>query len=146
MLRLKPTTLKEANALVGKIHRHHGAAVGHKFSIGAEKNGQLVAAVIVGRPVARMSNDGYTAEVTRLVSDGSHNACSFLYSAAARAAKAMGYQRIQTYILKTEPGTSLRAAGWELDGETSGGSWSRPSRPRDDDHPLIPKQRWAKEL
>lgn len=146
MLQLKPVSLKEANALVGGLHRHHGGTVGHKFSIGAERDGELVAAVIVGRPVARMSNDGYTAEVTRLVSDGSHNSCSFLYSAAARAAKAMGYRRIQTYILKSEPGTSLRAAGWELDGETAGGSWSRSSRPRDDKHPLLPKQRWVKEL
>ena len=145
-LALKPTNLKEANALVGELHRHHGGVVGHKFSIGAEKNGQLVAAVIVGRPVSRMSDDGYTAEATRLVSDGTHNACSFLYSAAARAARAMGYRLIQTYILADESGTSLIAAGWELDGETRGGSWSRPSRPRDDDHPLIPKKRYSKRL
>lgn len=146
MLTLRPTSLKEANALVGQLHRHHGGTVGHKFSIGAEKDGELIGAVIVGRPVARGSDDGYTAEVTRLVTDGTHNACSFLYSAAARAAKAMGYLRIQTYILQSEPGVSLKAAGWTLDGEVKGRSWSCPSRPRTDKHPTVAKQRWRKDL
>lgn len=146
MLQLKPTSLREANALVGEIHRHHGEVVGHKFSIGAEKDGILVGSVIVGRPVARGSDKGYTAEVTRLVTDGTHNACSFLYAAAARAAKAMGYHRIQTYILEDEPGTSLLAAGWEFDGMTQGGSWNCSGRPRTDKAPTCPKQRWKKDL
>lgn len=70
---------------------------------------------------------------------GHRNACSFLYAAAARAAFALGYARIGTYILKSEPGTSLKAAGWKLIGETPGRSWSVPSRPRADKHPLEPK-------
>ncbi len=111
MLELKPTTLKEANALVGKLHRHHGEVVGHKFSIGVTSGGTLVGAAIVGRPVARGSDNGYTAEVTRLVTDGTRNACSMLYGAAARAAKAMGYRKIQTYLLASENGASLKASG-----------------------------------
>ncbi|MBO0750453.1 MAG: hypothetical protein J2O44_08505 [Porphyrobacter sp.] len=80
-----------------------------------------------------------TLEVTRLCTNGHRNACSFLYGAAQRAAFALGYRRIGTYVLKSEPGTSLAAAGWKLIGETRGGSWSRPSRARADKHPLEPK-------
>lgn len=91
---------------------------------------------VVGRPVARMLQDGFTAEVTRLCTDGTRNACSMLYSACWRAAKALGYRKMITYILNTEPGTSLKAAGWKVIGERGGGSWSVPSRPRVDNHPL----------
>ena len=80
-----------------------------------------------------------TAEVSRLCTDGTRNACSFLYGACARAAFALGYKRIGTYILASEPGASLYGAGWRLVGETRGKSWSRPSRPRVDKHPLQAK-------
>lgn len=120
-------------------HRHHTPPVGHKFSLAAVDGDKLVGVVIVGRPVARRRDDGRTLEVTRLCTDGTANACSFLYGAAAKAAFALGYQRIGTYILKREPGTSLVAAGWKLIGETPGKSWSVPSRPRDDKHPIEPK-------
>lgn len=80
-----------------------------------------------------------TLEVTRLCTTGHRNACSFLYGAAARAAFALGYARIGTYVLKSEPGTSLAAAGWKLIGETPGRSWSVQSRPRTDKHPIEPK-------
>jgi hypothetical protein len=95
--------------------------------------------VIVGRPVSRLRDDGETAEVTRLCTDGTKNACSFLYGAAARAAFALGFKRVGTYILSTEPGTSLTAANWRLVGESGGGSWSRGNRPRVDKHPLQTK-------
>lgn len=80
-----------------------------------------------------------TLEVTRLCTSGHRNACSFLYGAAARAAFALGYCRIGTYILKREPGTSLAAAGWKLVGEVKGRSWDTPSRRRSDKHPIEPK-------
>ena len=131
--------LDEANAFVARLHRHHKPVVGHLFSLGAVLNGELVGVAIVGRPVARMRDDGRTAEVTRLCTDGTKNACSFLYGAAARAAFALGFERIGTYILASETGTTLRASGWRLIGETKGGSWSRPSRGRDDKHPTEPK-------
>ena len=134
-----PLTLQAANEFVAAHHRHHKPVVGHKFSIGATLDDTLVGAVIVGRPVSRMRDDGRTLEVTRLCTDGTRNACSFLYGAAARAAFALGYQRIGTYILASEPGTSLTATGWRLVGETAGGSWSRVSRPRNDDAPTTPK-------
>lgn len=134
-----PVSLEEANAFVRRLHRHHGKVVGHKFSIGATLGDEVVGVVIVGRPVSRMREDGATLEVTRLCTDGTKNACSFLYGAAARAAFALGYRRIGTYILASEPGTSLTAAGWRMIGQTAGGSWSRTARPRDDKHPLQSK-------
>lgn len=134
-----PLTLKEANAFVTENHRHHKPTRGHKFSIGAALGNKVVGVVIVGRPVSRHRDDGLTLEVTRLCTDGTRNACSFLYGAAARAAFALGYKRIGTYILKSESGTSLAAAGWRMIGETPGRSWSVPSRPRVDTHPLEPR-------
>lgn len=138
-LRLVPLTLAEANAFVERLHRHHGPVVGHKFSIGAARRGDVVGVVIVGRPVSRHRDDGLTLEVTRLCTDGTRNACSFLYGAAARAAFALGYTRIGTYILASEGGGSLRAAGWRLIGERGGGSWGREGRPRVDTHPTEQK-------
>lgn len=138
-LSLIPLELGEANAFVAQHHRHHVPVVGHKFSFGAAKDGSVVGVAIVGRPVSRMRDDGLTLEVTRLCTDGTRNACSFLYGAAARAAFALGYKRIGTYILASEPGTSLSAAGWRQIGETKGGSWSRDSRPRIDKHPTQSK-------
>lgn len=137
-----PLELAEANAFVAEHHRHHRPVVGHKFSIGAALGDKIVGAVIVGRPVARMRDDGMTLEVTRLATDGTRNACSFLYGAAARAGFALGYKRIGTYILDSEPGSSLKAAGWKLIGTAGGGSWSVPSRPRVDKHPLQSKLLW----
>lgn len=123
-------TLDEANAFVSYHHRHHPPVVGHLFSIGAFLNSDLVGVVIVGRPVSRHRDDGLTAEVTRLCTDGSRNACSFLYGRASKAAFALGFIKIGTYTLPDEGGASLRASGWTLIGERGGGEWSSPSRPR----------------
>jgi hypothetical protein len=128
--------LAEANAFVTAHHRHHRPVVGHLFSIGAAMGDDIVGVVIVGRPVSRRRDDGLTAEVTRLCTDGTRNACSFLYGAAAKASFALGFKRIGTYILATESGASLNASGWRMIGETPGRSWSVPSRPRVDKHPL----------
>jgi hypothetical protein len=129
-LRLVHVELAEANAFVDSLHRHHKKVVGHKFSLGAMENERLVGVAIVGRPVARRRDDGVTLEVTRLCTDGTRNACSFLYGACARAAFALGYERIGTYTLQDEGGASLRASGWRLIGQRGGGSWNVPSRPR----------------
>ncbi len=135
--------LEDANEYVRRHHRHHRPVQGHKFSLGAmhEEKG-LVGVAIIGRPVARRTDDGWTLEVTRLCTDGTHNACSFLYAAAWRAGKALGYRRMGTFIAKDEPGTSLTAAGWRLVAETPGRSWSVPSRPRVDKHPLQGRLYW----
>lgn len=131
--------LAEANAFVTAHHRHHKPVVGHLFSIGAALGDNIVGVAIIGRPVSRHRDDGLTAEVTRLCTDGTKNACSFLYGAAARASFALGFKRIGTYILASENGASLKASGWRLIGETPGRSWSVPSRPRVDKHPLQKK-------
>ena len=141
-LTVVPLTLTEAHRFTLDNHRHHKPAVGGLFAIGAALDGVVVGCVVVGRPVARMSADGWTVEVTRLATDGSRNACSMLYRAAWRAARAMGYRRLVTYTLPEEGGSSLRAAGFRLIGEAGGGSWSREDRPRVDLHPTQVKLRW----
>jgi len=135
MLELVPISLKEANAFVEQHHRHHKPVVGHKFSVAAAVDGEIVGVAIVGRPVSRHLDDGWTLEVNRLCTDGTRNACSFLYSAAWRAAKNMGYKKLITYILDTETGTSLKAAGWKCVGEAGGKRWTGVRRPEVDLYP-----------
>lgn len=127
-----PINLDEANAFVSKHHRHHRPVPGAKFSVAVSDGAEVRGVAIVGRPVARMSDDGWTLEVNRCCTDGTRNACSMLYGAAWRAAKALGYRKLVTYTLPEEGGASLRAAGWRLIGERGGGNWNVPSRPRID--------------
>jgi hypothetical protein len=141
-LRLVPCTLRRALEFVRDIHRHHRPPTGGLFAVGVERDGELCGVAIAGRPVARMLDDGETIEVTRVATDGSRNACSMLYAALWRAARALGYRRAITYTLPAEGGASLRASGWECEGQAGGGSWSRPSRPRNDEHPTEIKLRW----
>lgn len=142
-MQLQPISLREAMVFVARHHRHHDAPRGGLFAIALNDGTTVVGVAIVGRPKARHLQDGWTAEVTRLcVLDGHPNACSRLYQAAKRGAQALGYRRVITYILVGEPGTSLKAAGWKFKRLTKGGSWSRPSRPRVDTHPLAQKQLW----
>jgi hypothetical protein len=144
-----PLELREANAMVQQLHRHHKPAQGHRFSVGVvDQDGVLHGAAIVGRPVARLAGKPRDVlEVVRLVTDGTPHACSLLYAAAARAGKALGYRRIQTYILEEEPGTSLRAAGWTDEGEAGGGQWKHTDgKPRRTDQPTGKKRRYAKVL
>ena len=145
-MEIKPCELKDANAFIEKLHRHHKRVQGHRFSLGAWKNEKLVGVVCVGRPVARLTDASRVLEVTRLCTDGTRNACSALYSAAARVGREMGFEKIQTFILESETGVSLKASGWKREGETSGGTWSRQSRMRFDKHPLDIKARWSLQL
>ena len=133
IMKIVPVTLKVANAFVSTLHRHSRPVIGHKFSVGVvDDDGVLVGVAIVGRPVAARLDDGTAAEITRLCTDGTRNACSKLYGAARRAARALGHEPIYTYTLPEEGGASLRAAGFRLDKENAGGSaemWhSRPGR------------------
>jgi len=137
-----PCDFDEACAFVRQYHRHHIPPVGHKFSLQATDGKKVVGVAIIGRPSARALDDGTTLEVTRLATDGTKNACSFLYAASWRAARALGYQKLITYILDTEPGTSLTASGWKCVAKTRGGTWSRADRPRIDKHPTQGKLRW----
>lgn len=142
-----PLSLREANAFVEQLHRHHKPTRGHRFSIGCmDDDGVLHGVVIIGRPVARLSGSMHdVAEVTRLCTDGYANACSFLYASAARACKEMGYLKIQTYILDSETGVSLKASGWIEEASVRGRQWEHTDgRPRRTDQPTEDKKRWAK--
>lgn len=154
MMEARQISLSEANAFVIQNHRHHDKATGHKWSIGAYKGERLVGVAIVGRPTGRRLDDGRTLEITRLCTDGTRNACSFLYAAAARRARREGYAKIITFILQSEPGTSLRASGWKLEeGKAGRPRWNRQryaNRPEQmtlfpkKEPPAEYKQRWSK--
>lgn len=153
-LEIRPIILRAANAYVAQYHRHNIPTNGHKWSLAVYDGDRLCGVAIAGQPVARRLDDGMTIEVRRVCTDGTHNACSALYGACARVAKEMGYARILTYTLATEPGTSLKASGWKDCGECGGGTWDVPSRPREiaqttlfgteQKYPVCKKRRWEK--
>lgn len=131
-LSIRPITLRKANSYVAQNHRHNLPTNGHKWSIACYDKDKLVGVAIAGQPIARKLDDGLTIEIRRVCTDGTHNACSKLYGAVARIAKEMGYRRVITYTLISEPGTSLKASGWINCGEAGGVSWNMPSRPREE--------------
>ena len=142
-----PISLVEANEFIRRTHRHHSPVIGHKFSIGAVAQNELVGVSVCGRPVARKCDHLTVLEVTRVATNGYRNACSFLYGKCANAAKAMGYEKIQTYTLESEMGSSLRAAGFLPAAVSPGGSWNGGNRTgRNDSQPLCPKIRWERKL
>ena len=153
-LSIKPIILREANAYVAQNHRHNIPTSGHKWSLACYDDDKLCGVAIAGQPIARKLDDGLTIEVRRVCTDGTYNACSKLYGACARVAKEMGYRRIITYTLQSEPGTSLTASGWRNCGEAGGESWNVPSRPREEyqeslfgterKYPAEKKVRWEK--
>ena len=147
MLRIIPITLSQANEFVKLHHRHHAPTIGHRWSIGVANESGLVGVAICGRPVARMLDHTSLIEVNRLATDGTKNACSKLYAACAAIAKIMGFGDIETTILNSEPGTSLRAAGFEFRRTIKGRDWNCPSRGgRRTDQPMCDKQVWGKKL
>ncbi len=127
-----PVTLKEANKFVTSFHRHLKATRGGRFAIGADQNG-LVGVAIVGRPIARMLDDGTTAEVTRccVLENGPKNICSFLYGRCWRIWQQMGGLKMVTYTLSTDSGSSLKGAGWNPAQITEGNKWTRKNRSRE---------------
>lgn len=132
-MKVVPITLAAANDFVAQHHRHSRPKAGAKFSIGVEDgSGRLIGVAIVGRPTSPKLDQQRCAEILRVCTDGTRNACSVLYGACRRAARAMGYDPIYTYTLPQEGGASLRAAGFILDKEGAGGpaaDWhSRPGR------------------
>jgi hypothetical protein len=140
-MEISPINFDEANAFVASFHRHHKPVQGCKFCIAVSDNNKVVGVAIVGRPVSRMLDDGWTLEVNRCCTDGTKNAFSMLYSAAWKAAKALGYKRLITYTLPEEGGASLRASNWKCIGERGGGNWHRTSRPRIDTDELLRGQK-----
>lgn len=141
-LELTPISLEEACSFVALHHRHHKPPQGHKFSIAVSDGDKVRGVAIVGRPVARRLDNGWTLEVTRCCTDGARNACSMLYAAAWRACRALGYRKLITYTLAEEGGASLRAAGWTCLGQAGGGNWNVRTRPRVDSQHQQLKLRW----
>ncbi|MFZ3557215.1 XF1762 family protein [Streptomyces sp. BH055] len=131
-LHLVPLRQKQAKEFVAQWHRHHGPPAGAVFTVGAaDQSGVLRAVAIVGRPVARHFDDGQTLEVTRTATDRVRNANSLLYGACWRAAQALGYARLITYMQDGETGASLRGAGWRVIAQRPPrGGWNCASRPR----------------
>jgi len=159
MLKVRPVELATANMFINGLHRHHKAPQGHRFSLGVFSEGhgaaELVGVAVIGRPVGREVDPvdkraipacPEVVEVTRLCTNGTKNACSILYAAAARVAREMGYRKIQTYILASESGVSLTASGWIKEAEVRGRAWVRGGVRSRNDHPTEDKERWVKHL
>jgi hypothetical protein len=135
--------LREANAFVAQHHRHNLPTVGGKFAVGAAVNEKLVGVAIAGRPVARKLDDGKTLEVLRVCTDGTPNACSFLFARIAKIARLMGYEKVITYTLEAESGASLRAIGAKPTGPLYSHDWGNAARPRKKQTVCHePKYRW----
>ena len=145
MLDVRPITFRQACDFITEHHRHHRPTVGCKFSVGLFDGENMVGCAVCGRPVSRHLDDGLTCEINRLCTDGTRNACSMLYGACCRVAKAMGYKKIITYILQSENGASLKASNFSCDGEAGGVHWTG-ERDRGQDIPAEMKTRWSKEL
>ena len=156
MLEIRPIKLRDANRYVEENHRHNMPTRGHKFSIACYDGDRLCGVAIAGQPIARELDDGRTIEIRRVCTDGTRNACSILYGACSRCAKEMGYKKVITYTLESEPGTSLKASGFINDGETRGRNWNFPNRPREitqvslfgeeRKYPVDKKIRWVREF
>jgi len=139
-----PCSNERAKRYVEMLHRHHGSSVQARFSLAiVDESGAVRGVAMVGRPVARVIDDGLTLEVNRVATDGCENACSALYGASRRVAKEMGYHKLITYIREDEPGTSLRAAGWRFEETIRARSWNMPSRPRTDKTEIVRRGRWS---
>lgn len=130
-MKLVPISIREANRYVGHHHRHHRSVQGALFALAAEKDGQLVGVAIVGRPAPGLQ-DGLTAEVTRCCTDGTPNACSFLYARCRRALAALGYTNVKTY-------TRQSPSGWVR----AGGAAARPQLRQVERRPHPPRQHGA---
>ena len=145
-LYLRPWTVKRAHALafVKEVHRRLPKIQGAMWCISVRSETEIVGVALVGHPSQVQTTDEYDhLRVLRVaVKEGYKNACSMLYGACWRAARAMGVTSMDTFTHLDEPGTSLRAAGWIEDGITAGGEYDRPSRRRSPQLDAKPKRRW----
>lgn len=147
MLKLRPMAIKTANEYVAKWHRHNLPVRVARFAVSCvDGDGVVHGVAIVGTPNARALTDGVTAEILRVATDGTFNACSILYGACCRACKAIGYSSVYTYTLHSESNASLKASGFRLDTEEAGGKpWKTRGR-RFQPVSLEKKNRWIMEF
>lgn len=145
-MRIVPCTVKEAQRRVAEWHRHLPRVQGALFAAAvANDSGEWVGVGLVGNPPRVWQGTGRCV-ITRIATTGHENACSMLYGALCRAAKALGYREAWTYTLPEEPGTSLRAAGFQDMGWTKAEEHDRPSRPRKPAVNAGKKRRWMRQL
>lgn len=143
---IRPITFRDASVYINQYHRHHSATVGCKFCISVVgDDGQLHGVAVCGRPVSRRLDDGITLEINRVCTDGTKNACSMLYGACCRIAKAMGYEKVITYTLESEDGASLKASNFICEGQAGGTHWTG-CRDKGQSIPHEMKKRWVKNL
>lgn len=153
-MRIVPVTLDQAKAFVAQHHRHNRAPVSWKFGAGLEVGGKLVGVAMAGRCVARGLDSPNVLEVTRVCTLGAQNACTRLYGAVCRAAAALGYRKVYAYTLQSEPGSSLKAAGFREDERLDARpTWNCAARHRtqtdlfgNETRPAEAKIRWVREL
>lgn len=146
-LTIVPCAVSQAQNYVEAFHRHHGASVSAVFALAVIDDTNIVRGVaLVGRPVARLLDDGVTLEVNRVATDGCPNACSALYGAARRVARELGYSKLVTYIRQDEPGISLKASGWVFEEKIRARSWNMPGRKRIDKTDIVRRERWCVHL
>lgn len=139
-----PCSVTKAREVVDAWHRHHGSSTSALYAAAvATEDGTIRGVALIGRPVARLLDDGWTLEVTRVATDGTPNACSSLYGIARRLAAALGYARLVTYTREDEPGSSPRAAGLTDDGPIRARSWDMPGRRRMDKTEIVRRRRWS---
>lgn len=154
MLTIKPITFKVASEYIESHHRHNSRTAGCKFAIGCFNEENMVGVAVCGRPVSRHYDDGLTLEINRVCTDGTYNACSMLYGASCRVAKAMGYKKVITYTLVTENGASLKASNFICEGDAGGVEWTGERNPKNQyrqmslfktkDKPHVMKKRWVR--
>jgi hypothetical protein len=154
-----PCTVKAAIKKVKECHRHLPDLQGGLFAaqvIGP--SGECAGVAVFGNPSRVWQNTG-RGVITRCAAheglprvtdqDGEDHAapaCTMLYSALCRAAKALGYREAWTYTLPHESGRSLRGAGFIDMGMTDGGEHDRQSRRRKPAINPAPKRRWLRRL
>lgn len=153
-MQLVPISLAQARRFVAEHHSHNGPTNGWKFGVGVECDGQLVAVGVCEPVKARLLGDDRCIEIVRVATDRTRMACSMVYGALCRAAKALGYLVAYTYTLASECASCVKAAGFVFDAFVSENSgWSRVNRPRVDidlfgtpTKPLGEKVRWRRDL
>lgn len=145
-LRLRPCSIVEAKDIVARYHRRRPVVQGGLWAVAVNDIWKdTVGVAIVGWPPrGYMRPDNAILCVLRVaVSPHARNACSMLLGASWKAVRALGGKALITYTDLDESGVSLIAAGWKVDGITSGkGTWGSKARQR----PLAvlpgPKRRW----
>lgn len=145
-MKIAPCSVKAAKRFVFETHRHLKKVQGGLFAAKVVDDAGTCRAVALAGFGARVWNDTGRLTITRVASDGAENACSMLYGALCRAAKALGYREVWTYTLPEENGASLKAAGFVDMGVSAGGEHDRPSRRRARAVRPDPKRRWCRVL